>query len=176
MSTTQKWTLDPYHSEINFKVRHMMIAHVSGGFTSFNVQAETEGEDFSKSKVSFDAEVSSINTKNEQRDTHLKSAEFFNAEQYPKIKFQSTSVQPSAEGYEVQGHLTVRDITKPVSLKAEFGGIAKDPYGNTKAGFTLTGKINRNDFGLTWNAPLEAGGVLVGEDLNITADIQLNKQ
>ena len=87
MSTTQKWTLDPYHSEINFKVRHMMIAHVSGGFTSFNVQAETEGEDFSKSKVSFDAEVSSINTKNEQRDTHLKSAEFFNAEQYPKIKF-----------------------------------------------------------------------------------------
>jgi len=176
MSTQQHWGLDPHHSEINFKVRHMMIAHVSGSFTSFNVQAETEGDDFSKAKVRFDADVNSINTKNEHRDTHLKSPEFFNAEQFPKITFVSTAIRPVDSGYEIEGALTVKNISKPVTLKAEFGGIGKDPYGNTKAGFTLAGKINRNDFGLSWNAPLETGGVLVGEELNISADIQLSKQ
>lgn len=176
MSTTQLWALDPNHSEINFKVRHMMIAHVSGSFTNFNVKAETEGEDFSKAHVQFDADVNSINTKNEHRDTHLKSPEFFNAEQFPKINFVSTAIRPAAAGYEIQGNLTVKNISKPVTLNAEFGGIGKDPYGNTKAGFTLSGKINRNDFGLNWNAPLETGGVLVGEELQITADIQLSKQ
>jgi polyisoprenoid-binding protein YceI len=159
MSTT-KWSLDPTHSEVTFKIKHMMIANVTGNFSSFNVNAETEGDDFSKSKISFAADVHSINTGNEQRDGHLKSGDFFDTEKYPQIKFEAT----------------IRDVTKPSSLKVDFGGIAKDPYGNIKAGFTVEGKINRKDFGLTWNAATEAGGVLVGEDLKILAEIQLVKQ
>ena len=176
MSTT-KWALDPTHSEINFKIKHMMISNVTGSFTNFNVTAETDGDNFSNSKVSFTTDVNSINTNNEQRDGHLKSADFFDTAKYPEIKFEGTKFEKASdEEYALHGNLTIRDVTKPVSLKVDFGGIAKDPYGNIKAGFTLDGKINRKDFGLTWNAVTEAGGLLVGEDLKVQAEIQLVKQ
>jgi polyisoprenoid-binding protein YceI len=176
MATT-KWILDPAHSELNFKVRHMMIANVTGTFTSFNVEASTDEDDFTKAKIHVTADVKSINTKNEQRDTHLRSADFFDTDKHPEAKFESTSVSKKQnDEYEVQGNLTIKGITKPVMLKVEFGGIGKDPYGNTKAGFTAEGKINRKDWGLNWNAALETGGVLVGDELKILADIQLVKQ
>ena len=176
MSTT-KWSLDPTHSEVSFKIKHMMISNVTGNLKSFNVTAETNGDDFTQAKVSFNADVNSINTNNEQRDGHLKSGDFFDSEKYPQIKFEATKMNKvSDDEYSVDGNLTIRDVTKPVKLKADFGGIAKDPYGNTKAGFTVEGKINRKDFGLTWNAATEAGGVLVGEDLKLHAEIQLVKQ
>ncbi|MFO0356485.1 MAG: YceI family protein [Sphingobacteriaceae bacterium] len=175
--TTTKWGLDAAHSEINFKVKHMMIANVSGNFTKFNVNAETEGDDFSKAKINFTADTASIYTNNEQRDGHLKSPDFFDAEKFPQLKFESDSItKKSDDEYVMNGNLTIKDVTKPVALNLNFGGIGKDPYGNTKAGFTVEGKINRKDFGLTWNAALETGGMLVGEDLKIHSEIQLAKQ
>jgi len=173
---TTKWGLDPMHSEINFKVKHMMIANVTGNFTKFDVTAQTIGNDFSTAKINFKTDVNSINTNNEQRDGHLKSADFFDAETYPEINFESTGLEKkNDEEFILNGNLTIKDITKPVKLNVNFGGIGTDPYGNTKAGFTLDGKINRKDFGLTWNANLEAGGVLVGEELKIQSEIQLAK-
>lgn len=174
---TTKWGLDPMHSEINFKVKHMMIANVTGGFTKFDVNATTEGDDFSKAKINFTADINSINTNSEQRDGHLKSADFFDAEKFPHLKFESTSLnKKSDDEFQMNGNLTIKDVTKPVSLLVNFGGIGKDPYGNTKAGFTIEGKINRKDFGLNWNAALETGGMLVGEELKIQSEIQLAKQ
>lgn len=174
---TTKWGLDPMHSEINFKVKHMMIANVTGGFTKFNVNAVTEGDDFSKAKIDFIADVDSITTHNEQRDGHLKSPDFFDANKFPNVKFESTSmVKKNDDEFHLNGNLTIKGVTKPVSLNVNFGGIGKDPYGNTKAGFTIEGKINRKDFGLNWNAALETGGVLVGEELKIHSEIQLTKQ
>lgn len=174
---TTKWGLDPMHSEINFKVKHMMIANVTGGFTKFDVNATTEGDDFSKAKINFTADINSINTNSEQRDGHLKSPDFFDAEKFPQIKFESTSLnKKSDDEFQMNGNLTIKDVTKPVSLQVNFGGIGKDPYGNTKAGFTIDGKINRKDFGLNWNAALETGGMLVGEELKIQSEIQLAKQ
>ena len=174
---TTKWGLDPMHSEINFKVKHMMIANVTGGFTKFDVNATTEGDEFSKAKINFTADINSINTNNEQRDGHLKSADFFDAEKFPQLKFESTSLnKKSDDEFQMNGNLTIKDVTKPVSLQVNFGGIGKDPYGNTKAGFTIEGKINRKDFGLNWNAALETGGMLVGEELKIQSEIQLAKQ
>lgn len=176
MATT-KWGLDAAHSEINFKVKHMMIANVTGNFTKFNLNAETEGDDFSKAKINFTADAASINTNNEQRDGHLKSPDFFDAEKFPHLKFESNSItKKNDEEYVMNGNLTIKDVTKPVSLNVNFGGIGKDPYGNTKAGFTVEGKINRKDFGLSWNAALETGGMLVGEELKIQSEIQLAKQ
>lgn len=176
MSTT-KWALDPTHSEVTFKIKHMMISNVTGNFSSFNVNAETDGDDFSKSKISFSADVNSISTGNEQRDGHLKTGDFFDIEKFPHIKFAATKMDKISDNeYALHGNLTIRDITRPSNLKVDFGGIAKDPYGNIKAGFTVDGKINRKDFGLTWNAATEAGGILVGEDLRIQAEIQLVKQ
>lgn len=174
---TTKWGLDPMHSEINFKVKHMMIANVTGGFTKFNVDATSVGDDFSKGKINFTADVNSITTHNEQRDGHLKSPDFFDAEKFPNVKFESASmIKKSDDEFTLNGNLTIKDITKPVSLNVNFGGIGKDPYGNIKAGFSIEGKINRKDFGLTWNAALETGGVMVGEELKIHSEIQLAKQ
>lgn len=174
---TTKWGLDPMHSEINFKVKHMMIANVTGNFTKFDTHVTTEGDDFTKAKIHFSADTNSINTNNEQRDGHLKSADFFDAEKFPKINFESNSITKKADDeFVVNGNLTIKDVTKPISLNVNFGGIGKDPYGNTKAGFTVEGKINRKDFGLTWNAALETGGMLVGEELKINSEIQLAKQ
>jgi polyisoprenoid-binding protein YceI len=171
-----KWVADPTHSEISFKVKHMMMTNVTGTFCQFSVNAETEAEDFSSAKVSFAAQIASINTGNEQRDGHLKSADFFDAEKNPELKFVSTSMtKKDGENYVLNGDLTIGEVTNSVSLNVEFGGINKDPWGNQKAGFSINGKINRKEFGLTWNAALETGGVLVSEDVKLAAEIQLVK-
>jgi polyisoprenoid-binding protein YceI len=174
MTTTKKWSLDPTHSEIGFKIRHLMITNVSGSFEKFNVNAETEGDDFSKAKISFSADTNSVSTNNEQRDQHLRSADFFDAETYPELKFESTGMRSiSANEFELTGDLTIRNVTKPVKLGVEYGGLMKDPWGNLKAGFTLNGKINRKEWDLNWNAALETGGILVGEEVKINAEIQM---
>jgi polyisoprenoid-binding protein YceI len=175
MATT-KWALDPTHSELQFKVKHLMITTVTGSLKSFNAEVTSEGDDFNNAQVSFDGELSSIDTGNTDRDNHLKSADFFDAEQFPKISFTSTSVSEDGDDLAVKGDLTIKGVTKPVTLKAEFGGIATDPWGNTKAGFTLSGKINRTDFGLNWNAALETGGVMVSEEVKIAGELQFVKQ
>ncbi len=175
---TKTWVLDPTHSEVQFKIKHLMITNVTGSFNIFTASAETEGEDFTKAKVSFTADVNSISTNNEQRDAHLKAADFFDAEKFPEIKFVATKAEnvDSDGSYEMYGDLTIRDVTKNVKLSVEFGGVVKDPYGNTKAGFTINGKINRKDFGLTWSAVTEAGGVVVSDEVRIAAEIQLIEQ
>ncbi|MDB5273797.1 MAG: YceI family protein [Chitinophagaceae bacterium] len=167
-----KWNLDAAHSEVGFKVKHLMINNVKGKFNTFNVELQSDSDDFKSSSISFTADVASIDTSNEQRDQHLKSGDFFDTEKFPQITFKSTKY----DGKELVGELTIRDVTKPVKLDVDFGGIAKDPWGNTKAGFTVTGKINRKDWGLNWNAALETGGVLVSEEVSILAEIQLVKQ
>ena len=172
-----KWTLDPNHSEIHFKVKHLMITNVTGSFSDFSVTAETRDEAFRDPSVEFSARIDSISTGNTQRDEHLKSADFFDSATHPELKFRSTHVGiPDADGnFDLTGDLTIKDVTRPVELKVEFGGVAKDPWGNSKAGFSVSGRINRNDFGLTWNATLETGGVLVSEDIRLNAEIQLVK-
>ncbi|KAA3440884.1 YceI family protein [Rufibacter hautae] len=177
MATT-KWAVDPMHSEVQFKVKHLMITTVTGYFQSFHVEAETEDEQFtSASSVVFSADVNSINTNNEQRDTHLKSADFFDAENHGEIRFVGSKYENVGDDdYQLHGDLTIRGITKPVTVKVEFGGIVVDPYGQTKAGFTVTGKISRKEFGLTWNAVTEAGSVVVSDEIKLQAEIQLVKQ
>ena len=173
-----KWVLDPTHSEIQFKVKHLMITNVTGSFNSFNVEAETIDDNFTEAKISFSADVDSISTNNEQRDGHLKSADFFDVASYPNISFEATNaVNLERDGnYDLVGNLTIKDVTKSIKLNIEFAGVTKDPYGNTKAGFAISGKIHRSDFGLTWNAALETGGVMVSEDVRILGEIQLVKQ
>jgi len=150
---------------------------VTGCFQKFDVNAATDGDDFYTTKINFDAETASISTGAEQRDNHLKSADFFEAETYPAISFTSTSLDKTeGSDYLLKGDLSMPGVVKPILLNVEFGGIAKDLYGNTKAGFTLSGKINRKDFGLTWSAPTETGGLLVSEEVKIHAEIQLMKQ
>ena len=177
MSTT-KWISDPTHSEIGFKIKHLMITNVSGNFGKFNVEAEAANDDFQNAKIDFTAEINSVDTGNEQRDGHLLAPDFFDAEKFPQMKFRaSNSEKLDANGnYSLNGDLTIRDVTKPVQLNLEFGGIANDPYGNTKAGFTVTGKINRKDFGLIWNGTMETGGLLLSEEVKLHAEIQLVKQ
>ena len=177
MATT-KWALDPTHSEVQFKVKHLMITNTTGTFTKYDLQVETEGEDFLTAKASFTAETDSIHTGNEQRDGHLKAAEFFYTEKFPQIKFTATKYEnvDNDGSYELYGDLTIRDIAKQVKLDVEFGGVVKDPWGNTRAGFTISGKINRKDFGLEWNALTEAGGLVIGEEVRLHVTIELIKQ
>lgn len=165
-----KWNLDTAHSEITFKVRHMMISNVKGAFNTFTAEVEAEDDTFKNAKVSATIQTDSIDTNNADRDTHLKSADFFNVEQNPTITFESDSLAD-----DVTGHLTINGVTKPVQLEVEFGGINQDPWGNTKAGFTFEGKIKRSDFGLNWNAALETGGVLVSDDVKIAGELQFVK-
>ena len=175
--TTQKtvWTLDPAHSEITFKVKHLMISNVKGEFKSFN--ATIEGDDLERTKIKASIDASSVFTNNEDRDNHLKSADFFDVENYGELVFEGTSFKKLNEDeYKLTGLLTIRGVTKEVTLDVEFGGINKDPWGNEKAGFSLEGKINRKDWGLNWNASLETGGVLVSDEVKIQADIQFAKQ
>lgn len=176
MSTT-KWTLDTMHSELGFKIKHLMISSVSGSFSKFDVQTETTADDFSDARVVANVEVASINTNNPQRDEHLRNADFFEADKHPEITFTSTKVEKTdSDTFTLIGNLTIREVTKPVKLSVEYNGLAKDPWGNVKAGFTVTGKINRKDFGISYNAALETGGVMLGEDVKINAEIQLVKQ
>jgi polyisoprenoid-binding protein YceI len=176
MANTTTWAFDPTHSELTFKVKHLMIANVKGEFRNFSAQLTTEGDDFSKATAQAIIDVTSIDTNNADRDGHLKSGDFFDAENHPNIQFASTSFQMfDAENGQLKGNLTIKGITNEVSLDVEFGGISQDPWGNVKAGFSLTGKINRNDFGLSWNAALETGGVLVSEEVKLAAEIQFVK-
>lgn len=172
-----KWVLDPAHTEITFKIRHLMIANVTGSFKKFNSEAETNGDDFGSAKVTFTAETASVTTNNEQRDTHLKSDDFFNAEKYPEIKFESTGLKKKNDDeYELEGKLTIRDVTKTIKLNVEAGGVVVDGYGQTKAGFSVAGKINRKDFGLNWNAVTEAGGIVVSDEVRMIIEVQYIKQ
>jgi polyisoprenoid-binding protein YceI len=174
MSKT-KWTLDPAHSEVTFKVKHMMITNVTGALTDYAVEAVTEDDDFSKAEVTFTGKLNSITTSNEQRDAHLRSADFFDVEKNPEVTFKSTSYSKNGNDIKLKGDLTIKGITRPITLDVELGGIGKDPWGNTKAGFTISGKLNRKDFGLNWNATLETGGVLVSDEVKIASEIQLVK-
>jgi polyisoprenoid-binding protein YceI len=176
MATLTKWVLDPMHSEVQFKVKHLVISTVTGFFKSFEGSLETENEDFTGADITFSLDVNSIDTNQDQRDGHLKSAEFFDAEKYPKITFKSTSFTKDGDDYTLAGNLTIKDITKPVKLNVEHGGTAGDFYGNTKAGFEITGKINRKEFGLTWDGVTEAGSIVVGEDIKLIINVQFAKQ
>jgi len=175
---TKNWVIDPTHSEIQFKIKHLMITNVTGSFNLFEATVETEDEDFSKAKISFTADIDSISTGNEQRDGHLKSADFFDAPNFPKLSFVASKYEnvDNDGSYELHGDLTIKDVTKPIKLSVEFGGVVKDPYGNTKAGFSINGKINRKDFGLTWSAVTEAGGIVVSDEVRIVCEIQLIEQ
>jgi polyisoprenoid-binding protein YceI len=172
-----KWTLDPTHSELGFKIKHLMITNVTGYFKKFEVSAETPTGDFADAKINAKIEVESINTNNTQRDEHLRTADFFQADEYPYIQFESTNIEKvDDETFNITGNLTIKNITKQVKVIAEYHGTTTDPWGNTKAGFELNGKITRKDFGINYNATLETGGVLLGEDLKLTGEIQLVKQ
>ena len=171
------WKVDSMHSEVGFKVRHMMISNVSGSFGSFDANVVTDGEDFSAAKFDFSAAIDSINTGVADRDGHLKSGDFFDAENHPALKFTSTDVKKVADDtLEISGNLEIKGTVKPVVLKAEFAGIAVDPYGQTKAGMTVTGSIKRSEFGLTWSAVTEAGNIVVGDDIKLNAELQFIKQ
>lgn len=171
----KKWTIDPTHSEIGFKVKHMMFTNVKGFFNDYTADI-TFNEDLQEADLQFEAKINSIFTNNTDRDNHLKSADFFDAEQFPSLKFKSTQISGSGNDYEIKGNLTIKGITQLVTLKGEFSGLMSDPWGNTKVGLNLAGKINRKDFGLTYNAALETGGVLVGEDVQLNAEVQLVEQ
>jgi polyisoprenoid-binding protein YceI len=175
MATTN-WIIDASHSEVQFKVKHLVITTVTGSFQEFSGTVAS-GDTFDNAKITFEANTNSITTHSEQRDGHLKSGDFFDAEKFPKISFTATKFAKKGEDtFELVGDLTIKDVTKSVTLAVEHGGIATDPWGNVKAGFEVTGKINRKDFGLNWNAPTEAGGVLVSEEVKLIANIQLLKQ
>ncbi|MBL0105611.1 MAG: polyisoprenoid-binding protein [Bacteroidetes bacterium] len=176
MSTTN-WVLDPTHSEILFKVKHLMITNVKGEFRKFMAEVTSDGADFSKATVKAVIDAASVFTNEDSRDGHLKSPDFFDVENHKEIVFTSTAVtKHDNSNYQLKGNLTIKGITKEVSFEVEMGGINKDPWGNEKAGFSLSGKINRKDWGLNWNAALETGGVLVSEEVKINAEIQFAKQ
>lgn len=171
------WKIDTAHSEIQFKVKHLMITTVTGYFKQFDLNVVTDTEDFASAKqIEFTADINSIDTNNAQRDAHLKSADFFNADEYGQLRFVGTKYEAQGEEATLQGNLTIRGITKPITLNVEYGGLVVDPYGQIKAGFTVNGKISRKDFGLTWNAVTEAGSVVVSDEIKIHAEVQLVKQ
>ncbi|RYG52356.1 MAG: polyisoprenoid-binding protein [Chitinophagaceae bacterium] len=177
MATT-KWAVDPTHSEVVFKIKHLMISTVTGRFNEFSATAETASpDDFNTaSNIEFSANIASIDTKNEQRDAHLKSDDFFNAEKYPQLKFAGKKLTLNGSEGKLEGDLTIRETTKPLTLNVEYGGIVTDPYGQTKAGFTLTGKIKRKEFGLSWDAVTEAGNVVVSDEIKLQVEVQFVKQ
>ena len=170
------WTIDTAHTEIGFKVKHLVVSTASGKFTQFEGTFETENDDFAAGKLNFSADIDSIHTGNEQRDGHLKSADFFDAEKFPKMTFTSTKIEKTSDAdFRITGDLTLKGVTKPVVLNVEYGGIEKSLYGQTVAGFEVTAKINRQDFGLTWSAVTEAGGLVVANDVKLIANVELIK-
>lgn len=176
MATT-KWVLDPSHSEVYFKVKHLMITTVTGYFKEFSATAQAEDDDFTSAKVIFEANATSIDTNAPDRDTHLRSGDFFDVEKYPKITFRSTSLEKEDDRhFLLKGDLTIRDVTRPVTLNAELGGVVNDPMGGRKAGFSIKGTITRSEWGLKWNATLETGGVLVSDEVKVYAEIQMSQQ
>jgi polyisoprenoid-binding protein YceI len=173
--TQTRWSIDQAHSEIAFKVKHLMIAHVKGTFKTFDASIYTNSNDFTTADVDLWIDAASIFTGDTKRDEHLKSAEFFDVIKHKQITFiSSTMGKPDADGnQELWGELTIIGITKNVKLNVQFGGLAKDPWGNEKAGFTVSGKINRSDWGLVWNATLETGGVMVSDEITISCELEL---
>jgi polyisoprenoid-binding protein YceI len=177
ISAKGAWSLDASHSEIGFKVKHLVVSTVTGKFDQFEGTVEALNDDFSDAKVSFSTAVNSINTGNEQRDGHLKSDDFFNVEQFPRLSFRSTAItKVNADEYRITGDLTIRDVTRSIELKAEFGGSVMDPWGGTRTGFELHGKINRKDFNLKWNVLTEAGGAVVSDEVKLHINAELVKQ
>ena len=174
MATT-KWAIDPTHSEIGFKVKHMMFTNVSGTFAAYDATITTEDDNFENANFEFSANIDSISTNNTDRDNHLKSADFFDADNFPKLTSKASSFTKDGDDYEITGDLSIKEVTKPVKFPVEFSGLMKDPWGNTKAGLNIYGKINRKDWGLNWNSALETGGVLVGEEVKLNIELQLIK-
>ncbi len=171
------YKIDAMHSEITFKVKHLMITNVTGSFTKFDATMESNAADFSDAKISFEADANSISTNNEQRDGHLKSDDFFAADKFPKLTFVSKSfTKKSDDKYTLTGDLTIRGTTQPVALDVEYGGNMTDPYGQAKSGFEINGKLNRKDFGLTWGAVTEAGGVVLSDEVKLHLNVQMIKQ
>ncbi|MBL3657986.1 YceI family protein [Fulvivirga sediminis] len=167
-----KWVLDPTHSEVSFKVKHMMISTLTGYFEKFEGDVETENDQFTNAEVEFTIDVDSINTNNPDRDGHLKSDDFFNSADFPKVTFKSKSF----DGAKLLGDLTIRDVTKEIVLDVDFNGVAVDPYGQTKAGFEVTGAINRKDYKLSWSAVTEAGNIVVSDNVKLVMSVQFIKQ
>jgi len=179
MGTTEskllQGVIDPSHSRVQFKVKHLMISNVLGSFKEFEGKASMVENDFSSAIVNFSISAASIDTEAADRDTHLKSVDFFDVENYPKIEFEGKGMtQKDEENYELKGNLTIKGISKPVTLVVEFGGLMTDPWGNKKAGFSVTGEINRKDWGMVWNAALETGGVLVSDKVKILCDVEFS--
>ncbi len=175
---TKTWIIDPTHSEIHFKVKHLMITNVTGSFKTFSGSAITEENDFTNAKINFTAATSTVDTGNEQRDQHLQSDDFFSAATYPEISFIATKFENAATpgATTLVGDLTIKGITKSITFDIEFGGIANDFYGNTKAGFSISGKINRKDYGLTWGGVTDTGSIVLSDEVKISADVQLTEQ
>ncbi|MGE7981724.1 YceI family protein [Solibacillus sp. NPDC093137] len=170
-----KWQIDQAHSTIGFEVKHMMVSKVKGQFTNYSADVEVDNlEDLTSAQIEITIDTTSINTNNEDRDNHLKSAEFFDIEQFPDIKFKSTSITKDGDDYKVSGDLTIKDVTKPAVFDVEYGGKGTNPWGVEVYGFEAETKIDREEFGLTWNAALETGGVLVGKDIKIKVELELN--
>ncbi|MEO6328246.1 MAG: YceI family protein [Ginsengibacter sp.] len=171
------WALDPTHSELQFRVKHLMISTVTGQFNKFSGTVETDEHDFSTAKVNFEADVNSISTNNEQRDVHLKAGDFFDAEKYPAVIFEGDKMEKTREDeYKLHGTVSIKGVSKDTVLTVEFGGITKDPWGNTRAGFSVTGKINRQDFGISFGTASETGGLLLSDEVKINANVQFVKQ
>ena len=171
-----KWILDHTHSELGFRIKHLMISHVSGSFKNFGAEVVME-EDFSSAQIHLTAEMASIFTNNEQRDTHLRTSDFFEVEKFPELSFQSTRIEKlDSDTFTLHGNLTLKGTTKPVQLNVEYSGVTKDPWGGERAGFVVTGKINRSDWGVNFNSLLETGGVALGEEVKVISEIQVVKQ
>ncbi len=176
VTSTTKWVIDPTHSEVSFKVKHLVISTVTGYFRKFEGSIASDSDEFDGAQIEFSAELSSIDTNQADRDAHLKSADFFDAEKFPKLIFSNGILENNSGEYTLKGDLSIKDITRPIELSVDFGGVAGDPYGNTKAGFELEGKISRKEYGLTWNAVTEAGSVVVGDQVKLQANVQVVKQ
>jgi len=174
---TKHWVLDASHSDVQFKVKHLMITTVTGSFKTFSGSVETEGDDITTAKIQFTADVTSISTNNDQRDAHLKNGEFFDVDNHPQLTFVSSKLEKvDGDDYKLYGTLTMRGVSKEIALNVEFGGIITDPWGNTRAGYTVTGKVNRTDFGVSFGAVTDGGAILLGHDVSIIANVQFVAQ
>ena len=177
VSAQTKWNIDPSHSMVRFSVTHLMVSETNGQFKLFDGKITTSKEDFTDANIEFSIDVNSINTDDEKRDGHLKSADFFDVNNYPKMIFKSKSFKKTeGKNYKLSGDLTIKNVTKSMEFDVVYNGTANDPWGNTKAGFKLNGNINRMDFGLKWNVAIESGGVLVSETVKISCDVELGKE
>jgi polyisoprenoid-binding protein YceI len=175
--STKKWILDPAHSELQFKVKHLMVSNVTGSFADFQIETETASEDFRDARISAVVKTGSVTTGPKDRDKHLQSEDFFDTEKFPEMKFVSTGFHKVNDDgdYSLEGDLTIKEVTKPVKLQVEYGGTVVDPWGNVKSAFSVQGKINRSDWGLTYNAALETGGVVVSDEVRILAEVQMTE-